>query len=305
MVPAAAGHPQYSGNFIPEIWSPLLNVKYYTASIFPGIANTKYEGAIKNVGDIVNIRQRADIDIRDYEKGMDLTVQKPDKPMITFPIRKAKYYAFACDDIDAHQTDLNLMEEWSQDAGEQLKIKIDAQGLGDVYANADSDNTGITAGKISGDFDLGVAGDPLQVTKENALDFIVDLNTCLDEQDAPESQRWIAFPTWLNNRMKKSDLKDVSMTGDSSSVIRHGRVGRIDNTDLHKSNQIKRVLDATGDYAYYPMAGHIDSITFAAQMREMSSVESEKTFARIIRGLMVYDYKVLKEEALVTAYVKK
>lgn len=304
MVPAAAGHPQYSGNFIPEIWSPLLNVKYYTASIFPGIANTKYEGAIKNVGDIVNIRQRADIDIRDYEKGMDLTVQKPDKPMITFPIRKAKYYAFTCDDIDAHQTDINMMEEWSQDAGEKLKIKIDAQGLGDVYANADSYNTGATAGVISQDFDLGASGDPLQVTKENALDFLVDLNTCLDEQDVPETQRWFAIPTWLNNRLKKSDLKDVSMTGDSSSVVRHGRVGRLDNTDVHKSNQIKRVLDGS-DYCYYAMAGHIDSITFAAQMREMSSVESEKTFARIVRGLMVYDYKVLKEEALVTAYIKK
>ena len=44
MITAAAGTPQYSGNFIPEVWSSLLQVKYYDASVVPGIANTKYEG---------------------------------------------------------------------------------------------------------------------------------------------------------------------------------------------------------------------------------------------------------------------
>jgi len=44
MIAAAAGTPQFSGNFIPEKWSRMLLVKYYIASIFPGMANTYYEG---------------------------------------------------------------------------------------------------------------------------------------------------------------------------------------------------------------------------------------------------------------------
>jgi hypothetical protein len=43
----AAGYPDYSGssnNFIPEIWSGQLNEKFYTATVFNEIANSKYEG---------------------------------------------------------------------------------------------------------------------------------------------------------------------------------------------------------------------------------------------------------------------
>jgi hypothetical protein len=304
MVPASAGTPQYSGNFIPEIWSGQLLVKYYTASIFPGFANTKYEGEIKNQGDIVNIRTRADININDYVKGMELVIQHPDNPMITFPIRKAKYFNFICDDIDKHQADINLMEDWSQDAGEQMKIVIDAQGLGDIYADGHADNVGTTAGAISGGYNMGVSGSPVAITKENVLDFMMDMNSCLDEKNVPESGRSYALPTWMNNMLKKSDLKDVSMTGDSKSSVRHGRVGSIDGLDVLKSNQIKKVTD--GSYTcYYPMCVHNDAITFAAQMREMDSLKSEKTFGRLVRGLNVYDYKTIKSEGLVVGYVRK
>ncbi len=40
----AAGYPQYSGIYIPEIWSGKLNEKFYTATVFNSITNNKYEG---------------------------------------------------------------------------------------------------------------------------------------------------------------------------------------------------------------------------------------------------------------------
>ncbi len=304
MVPTAVGTPQYSGNFIPEIWSGQMLVKYYAASIFPGIANTKYQGEIKNQGDIVKIRTRADITINDYVKGMNLAIQHPDNPLTEFPIAKAKYFNFICDSIDAHQADIALMNEWSQDAGEQMKITIDAQGLGDVYSDVHASNTGATSGAISSSFNLGVTTALVAITKENVLDFMMDMMTVLDEQNVPENSRFYALPTWMNNLLKKSDLKDVSMTGDSKTPVRHGRVGEIDAATVHKSNQIASAAD--GAYtAYFPMAGQKDAITFAAQMTEMDSLKSESTFGRLVRGLNVYDYKVIKPEALVTGWVRK
>lgn len=304
MVPAAMGMPQYSGNFIPEIWSGLLQVKYYAASIFPGIANTKYEGEIKQQGDLVKIRTRPDIVISDYIKGMNLDIQHPDNPLIEFQIRKAKYFNFICDEIDRHQSDINLMHEWSQDAGQQMRVSIDALGLGDVYADANSDNSGTTAGADSGGYNLGASGSAVTITKANVLDYIFYMMACLDEQNVPEQGRWWALPNWMNLKLKLSDLKDVSMTGDSTSTLRHGRVGGLDGAVIHKSNQIKSVLSGGTKY-YYPMAGHKDAITFASQMTKMETLKTERTFGSLVRGLNVFDYSVIKDEALVTGYVTK
>ncbi|MCK9342283.1 MAG: hypothetical protein WCS15_00270 [Prevotella sp.] len=40
----AQGHPQYSGTFIPEIWSGKLITKYYDTTLAASITNTDYEG---------------------------------------------------------------------------------------------------------------------------------------------------------------------------------------------------------------------------------------------------------------------
>src|SRR3990172_1167541 len=124
-VGAAAGTPQYSGTFVPEIWSTHLLVKFYAACVLADISNTDYEGEIKDMGDKVIIRQVPDITIRDYTKGQTLTIQRPEAANKELLIDKAKYFNFICDDIDKHQTDLKLMSSWSDDAGEQMAIEID------------------------------------------------------------------------------------------------------------------------------------------------------------------------------------
>ena len=43
-VGAAAGTPQYSGVFIPEVWSGTMLVKFYAACVLADISNTDYAG---------------------------------------------------------------------------------------------------------------------------------------------------------------------------------------------------------------------------------------------------------------------
>lgn len=42
--PVATGNPEYSGTFIPEIWSGKLITKYYDTCLAASITNTDYEG---------------------------------------------------------------------------------------------------------------------------------------------------------------------------------------------------------------------------------------------------------------------
>ena len=303
-IQAAAGTPQYSGTFIPEIWSGKLLVKFYAATVIAAITNTDYEGEIQDQGDKVNIRTVPDIVIRDYNKNQSLQIQRPESPNVELTIDKAKYFNFICDDIDKHQSDIALMESWSTDASEQMKIAVDTDFLEEVYPDADAANQGDSAGVDSQDIDLGVTGTPLQLTKANILDVLVDMGTVLDEQNVPETMRSVVLPPWVCGLIKKSDLKDASLAGDGTSILRNGRVGMIDRWVIYHSNLLATVTDGA-DKVWNIIACQRHAISFAAQMTKMESLRAESTFGTLVRGLNVYGYDVLKPEALVWLYAKK
>ena len=302
--PVAPGGANYTGNFIPEIWASKLIENFYDATVLSAISNTDYEGEIKQHGDKVNIRTTPELTIRSYEKGMKLMVERPDKPKIVLNIDQGEYFAAIEDDVDKTQSDINLMQNWSRDASEKMKIKIDSNVLTGMLPDISSQNMGATAGRISGNINLGATGAALQVTKTNVLDYIVDAGLVLDEANSPESNRFMVIPAWMAALIKKSDLKDASLTGDGTSVLRNGRIGMIDRFTLYVSHNLNRVTDG-GNQCFSVVAGHKMGLTFASQMTEMETLRSESTFGSIIRGLQVYGYKVVKPEALAKLYVRQ
>jgi len=300
--PVVSGRPQYSGNFIPEIWSGKLIENFYDATVLAHISNTDYEGEIKAYGDTVNIRTTPEVTIREYVKGQTLTVEAPDKPKIQLLIDKGEYFACVEDDIDKVQSDINLMDTWSKDASEKMKIKVDQRVLTDLLPDIHALNKGATAGAKSASFNLGTTGAPVATTKATVIDLIVDLGTVLDEANSPESNRFLIIPAKMANLIKKSDLKDASMTGDSVTIQRNGRLGMIDRFTLYVSHNL--LTSGTGAATKYNLiAGHKMGFTFASQMTNMETLRAESTFGNIIRGLQVYGYKVTKGEALSTAVV--
>jgi hypothetical protein len=295
----SSGHPQYTGNFIPEIWSGKLIENFYDATVLSAISNTDYEGEIRNMGDTVNIRTTPEITIQTYVKGQTLSVENPDKAKLQLVIDKGEYFACVEDDVDQVQTDMNLMDMWSKDASERMKIKIDQRVLTDLLPDVSANNKGQTAGAISGNIDLGVAGTPEALTATNVIGKIVDMGTVLDEANCPEQNRFLVIPAKMAGLIKQSDLKDASITGDGSTPLRNGRLGMIDRFTVYVSHNLKKT--AGGEFSV--IGGHTMGFTFASQMTNMETIRSETTFGNIIRGLQVYGYKVVKPEALATMIV--
>ena len=295
----SSGHPQYTGNFIPEIWSGKLIENFYDATVLAAISNTDYEGEIRNMGDTVNIRTTPEITIQTYVKGQTLSVENPDKAKLQLVIDKGEYFACVEDDVDQVQTDMNLMDMWSKDASELMKIKIDQRVLTDLLPDVSANNKGQTAGRISGNIDLGVAGTPEALDATNVIGKIVDMGTVLDEANCPEQNRFLVIPAKMAGLIKQSDLKDASITGDGSTPLRNGRLGMIDRFTVYVSHNL--VKDSNNDFSV--IGGHTMGFTFASQMTNMETIRSETTFGNIIRGLQVYGYKVVKPEALATMIV--
>lgn len=307
------GNTLAAAGFIPEIWSGKMIEKFYDSTVLAAISNTDYEGEIKNYGDKVNIRTKPTITIKDYKADGALELERPTGSVVTLLIDQGKYFNTILDDVMEVQSDINNLSLWSDDAAEQMKIVIDTAVLGDLLGQASADNRGTTAGRISNDINLGVTGSPLAVVPESPgvgevtiLDAILRLGQVLDEQNIPETGRWIIMPAWASTMIKMSELRQAYLSGDSVSMLRNGRIGMIDRFTLYVSNLLPSGTAAglaAGEFAIY--AGHAHGFTFASQMTKMETLRSEQTFGQILRGLQVYGYKVLDNIAVAEAIVTK
>ena len=289
----APGYPNYSGNYIPEIWSTKLQVKFYAATALTDIANTDYEGDITAQGDKVYIRTTPDFTIGDYKKGQNLDYEVPDSPSIELLIDKGKYYAFVTDVVDINRADVKLIDNFSQGAANDLRTAIETDVWASIPAEADSANQGATAGAVSGNIDLGTTGSPLALTAGNIVETLIDAGTVLDEQNVPDDGRYVILPSKLCGTIKKSDLGQVDVSGDAQSIRRNGRVGMIDRFTVYRSNILSQ--DA-GKFSC--LFGQKTALTFASALTEHDSLKSETTFGYKNRGLQVYGYKVVKPESL-------
>lgn len=297
--PTPPAHPDYSGKLIPTIWAKKLLERFYDATVFAAIAQTDYLGEIKSMGDKVIVNKVPDITINNYRMGDNLVYQRPPADTIELVIDQGKYWAFALDDVADVQSMIKMTGPWAENASEQLKITVDTESLAYLVGKADADNLGATAGRIS-DNNLGTTLAPVPVTKANVIDYIVDLGTVMDEQNAPETGRKLIIPAWMAGLIKKSDLKDASITGDSVSVLRNGRLGVIDRFEIFVSN-----LLPTSGANQYVFALHPKALTFATQLTKTETLRAESTFGDLMRGLMVYGRGVVQPTLLVEGVVVK
>lgn len=306
----------YTGKFIPELWAGKIIEKFYASTVLGAIANTDYEGEITAFGDKVNIRQKPSITIGNYQADGTLSTERPSSDTVVLNIDQGRYWSTILDDVMKVQADMDMMSMWSDDAAQQMKINIDTHILSDgngiagtdggMFGAANALNRGVTAGAISGAIDLGATGDPIVLTADNAITTIIAAGQALDEQNIPETGRWIVIPAYWAALIKSSDLKDASLAGDATSIMRNGRLGMIDRFTVYVSNLLPTLggVDsglATGEFACY--AGHSTGLTFASQLTKVETLRAETTFGTIMRGLQVFGFKVTDDTALVQLIV--
>lgn len=303
-VEPSSGYPQYADAdiaYIPQLYAANTLVKYYAKSVVTAICNTKYEGEVRDKGDRIIIRTRPSITIRPYKKGQKLEKETPKSEPVTMLVDQAQYYNFVIDDVDEKQADIVLSSEFTDDASEQMRIAIDSDVLGSVYADADTYNQGANAGRISQSYDLGSVGSPLAVTKQNVIEVLTVIGSVFDEYNVPRQNRSIVCPAWFRLKIMNSDLKNASIMGDDTSIIRNGRVGMVDDLTLYMSNLLS-VVDDSGTSVTNIIAQNMDAITYASQLVKNETLRCADTFGREYRGLQVYGFKVVKPQGLVHLY---
>lgn len=271
-------------NFVPTIWSARLLEHLHKNLVFMNVVNKDYEGEIRAAGDTVKINQIGNINIENYV-GTDITFQDLDSAQTTLVIDKSKYFAFAVDDVDKAQANVNVLDAAMNEAGYAMSNYIDDL-LAQEYANAGTtlDNSGSAYSVGNGSSD------------QNAYDLIVEAAVQLDELNVPEAGRWAILPPWFIGVM----LKNEDFKASWQNYMITGQVPVVAGVQIYKSNNIQK-----SGTTYYPMIGTKQAISYAGQVVNVEALRQEKRFNDAVKGLYVFGYKTVQPKALVTLEVAK
>ena len=269
------------GNWVPEVFSKKMQAKFYASSILPQVSNSEYQGEISGQGSKVVIRTVPAISISNYTGTVSYTDPQSDK--VELVIDKAKSFAFRVDDVLKAQADVDFWTAASKDAAENMRIAVEQDFLGNIAAG--SSLTDITVGTV------GVT--PAKPTGNGLLTAILQAGRVLDENNIPETDRFVVLGPQQIELLKDSDLKLAYLTGDGQSTLRSGKVGTIDRFTVYWSNNLSKYTAGGNNGGRSCLVGHKKFACFASQFVKTETVRLETTFGDGVRGLKVYGYKVI------------
>lgn len=291
-------------NFVPKLWAAAVQLPFQQALVFgqPTVANRKYEGQIKGMGDTVNVTTITKPTIGTYAKGSDLSIQELTDAQTQLLINQGQYYAFRVNDIDEVQAAGDFETAGLWEAGIGLRDAMDKYIASICYGG------GLVANRVGRAIVVNGGTNIAASTQTLAYGLIVKLRELLDKQSVPQEGRYVVVPPeFISGLLLDSRFIRVNEAG-TAEGLRNGIVGRVSGLDVLVSNNLRTVVQSdgttganTGDTVI--VAGVPDAISVAQQLVETEAIRDPNRFADIVRGVNVYGASVFRPEGIATATV--
>lgn len=295
---------QTNSFFLPKVYSKQVLNFFRKASVVEAITNTDYAGEIAAYGDSVRIIKEPTITVYQYERGADVTKTALTDQEVTLIVDVANAFKFIVDDIETNMSHVNFRDVATSSAAYALRDAFDAGVLASMFAGVSSSAPDHI---IGADAAVGTAGvnettasiDLIDVA--DPLDVMARMARLLDDQNIPEEGRWFVASPAFYEALSQSSSKLLSVDYNAGQgSIRNGLVssGKLRGFNMYKSNNIAATATATGKC----LAGHMSSTATAQTITSTEVIRDPSSFGDIVRGLHVYGAKVLRPEALVSAF---
>jgi len=299
---------QNNSFFLPAVYSKKVLNFFRKASVAEAITNTDYAGELTAFGDSVKIIKEPEITVYAYERGADVTQTKLTDQELSLVVDTANAFKFKVDDIESNMSNINWREVASSSAAYALKDAFDEGVIATMFAgvSASSPNhilgsdsaTDLAAGTFdgTGNLDIGFGS-----SEHDPIDVLAHMARLLDDSNIPEEGRWFVASPDFYELLSSSASKLLSVDYNAGSgSIRNGLVssGKLRGFSMYKSNNIAAASNAAGKC----IAGHMSSTATAQTITSTEVLRDPDSFGDIVRGLHVYGSKVLRADALVSAF---
>lgn len=260
-------------NFIPEVWSDYILERYVAQNVFPALLDRKYEGEATK-GNTVHIPGVVAPTVKDYKaNGRTTSADGISDTGVDLLIDQEKNIDFYVDDIDNAQANTDLLQLYTDAAGDSLATDAD-KFIANMLVSA------ATAMPWSANPDTG----------DKAFNVIKDARKLLQKANVPDDGLRIAV---VNAELEAlllgadSKLTSFDTSGDTAG-LRNATIGKLLGFRIVSSNNLPESDSPQGVFF------HQRAAAFVSQIDEMEGMRAQDKFADRIRGLHVYGGKVVK-----------
>jgi len=240
------------------------------------ICTTKFSGEISKKGDSVTFPGLADPTISPYTGS--ISYEDLQDAGLTMPINQADYFAFKVTDIEKAQAELDMKGSQANRAAYKMAQACDTYIM-NLYGQAGNTVTAAT------------------VTTANVLSVIGTFEQLLAENNVADNQMWMIIPPWLRLKLKLAGVKFQINNGTNGKgyMAWTNELGY----DVFVNNQTVNT-GTTAVPVSHILCGSYNSIAFADQITETENLRLQSSFDDAVRGLHLYDAKVIKPLELAT-----
>ena len=313
--------------WVPEIFSKNVLMKFRRESVAEGITNNDYFGEISAFGDTVKIIKEPTITIGNYARGDTLastTFQDSEHILV---LDQAHQFQFQVDDLENKFAHVNWEQLASGAATYNMKMAYDLNVLkyfedtmtAQLFANRASTAAfnGMFIRSPDATSQTALAADTTEAnaiieiktrsyalsnatesaTQINPLTLLSKMGLYLDKLDVPEEGRYAVVSPEFMELLAQVDSKLIHEDFRGGSLeLSNGLQSkiRVRGFEIYKSN------NATAGLI---LGGHKSAVATANSIVNTEKFRSQTTFADVVRGLHVFGRALVREEALVAAYV--
>lgn len=275
--------------FVPSVFSSTILKALRAHTVWAKGCHNEYTGKITQAGDKITFRSMGDPTVHTVEyanRNKDIAdPEMLDTGSLDMEIRQIRTINFLVGDIDAKIAEGSLMTLAKENVPMVLADDMDQYiaKLGTVALHNGKS-------PLFKDTAIKVARGASSASQMNPLDLIDDLVEALSDNNVPQSAKLEIIVPPKFYKLMKQEYRELDT--DNSEMMSTGRVGRYNRVSVVQSTNCYK--PAAGQYHLCIRTPRY--IGMADALTKVEPYRPEKKFADAIKGLHLYDAKVIREK---------
>lgn len=283
-------------NFIPTLWAEKIDMALDEWLVFFDGCNHEYEGQLKKAGDSIRIQNVARPTITTTTDGAEVSLSAPEKPevtSVTMPVKRQSYFNYGIYDVDKAQAAGDLSQALSHETTQGIANAIDLSVAG-VVTDKGAAKLYSTVPKVVS----GTAGSG----EKNVLEVLDEAQQKLYEANVPTTEyvEVIMSPRFYTLFRREYTKLDTN----NSEILKNGKVGMYGNMTVKLSNNVQTAQTSTAGDTDLIMVKTKKAIAAVKTLSKVEAYRPESGFIDAVKGLTVYDRKLVRPKELVVLNVK-
>lgn len=271
--------------------------------VFAQDCSREYEGEVKRRGDSVRFLMAGKPTIYDLEKDETGGTRAPNanggtgKDVIqknigdfeeienaskVIQINQINYFHYGIGDIDKHQMDRNMANQYREEASKGIADKIDRY-IAKIMANERGIRYDISGAQV--------------ITKDTVLDFIDNLVLKMNDNEVTDNTQLVMEVSPRFWKVLKQAYRDLDT--DNSELLAGRKVGRYNDIIIKKTTGCYKA-NGTDEFIFIRTRR---AVGFANPLTEIKAYSPEKAFSDAVKGFTLYDATILREKEVLAQIV--